>query len=121
MHTSSTFPPSQVGMERVEILVEGLDHSEGVAYGPDGKVYASGEAGQVYRINLDTRAVSVVGSTGGWVLGLALDGDGNAYCCDPKQHALFRMTPDGVVDLYSSGTSSRPMAIPNFPTFDARG
>ena len=31
----------------------GLDHPEGAAWGPDGRIYAGGEAGQIYAIGLD--------------------------------------------------------------------
>lgn len=55
-------------MDRVEILAQGLDYPEGVAYGSDGQVYASGGADQVHRIDPQTRAGAQVGSTGGWTL-----------------------------------------------------
>ncbi len=32
-----------------QVCVAGLDHPEGVAWGPEGKLYAGGEAGQLYR------------------------------------------------------------------------
>ena len=38
---------------QVSVLVEGLDHPEGIAWGLDGHAYAGGEAGQVYRIDVD--------------------------------------------------------------------
>lgn len=113
--------PSQVGLERIEVLVEGLDHPEGVAFGADGFVYASGEAGQVYRIDPLERSVVEVGSTGGWVLGVALDGKHNIYACDPKRQRVFRISPDGGVAEYSSGTPARPMVTPNYPAFDVAG
>ena len=34
-------------------FADGLDHPEGVTVGPDGTVYAGGEAGQIYRVALD--------------------------------------------------------------------
>lgn len=85
-------------MARVEILGEGLDHPEGVR----------------------ARAASQVGSTGGWTLGLALDGGGNIYACDPKRRIVARMSPSGGVEEYSAGVSERGMLNPNYPTFDAR-
>jgi gluconolactonase len=36
-----------VELEAFTTLVTGLDHPEGVAWGPDGRVYAGGEAGQI--------------------------------------------------------------------------
>ncbi|MBI2942503.1 MAG: SMP-30/gluconolactonase/LRE family protein [Chloroflexi bacterium] len=113
--------PGQVGLERVDALVDGLDHPEGVTYGADGCVYAGSETGTVYRINWDDRGVVEVGSTGGFVLGLALDADHYVYGCDSRRRAVFRMSPTGAVDTYSSGTRERPMSIPNYPVFDAAG
>jgi gluconolactonase len=113
--------PSQIGLEQVETLVDGLDHPEGVAYGTDGCVYASGEAGQVYRIDRRKRTFSLVGSTGGWTLGIALDGDNNVYACDPKRRAVFRVSPSGLVEQYTAGTPERPMVNPNYPVFDSAG
>jgi hypothetical protein len=36
-------------------FADGLDHPEGVAWGPAGYVYAGGEAGQACRADLDER------------------------------------------------------------------
>ena len=46
-----------INLKHAETFVEGLDHPEGVALGPDGNIYAGGEAGQVYRINYEERSV----------------------------------------------------------------
>ena len=45
-------------------LAGGLDHPEGVTLGPDGLVYAGGEAGQIFRIGADGW-VTELASTGG--------------------------------------------------------
>src|SRR4029453_16282430 len=34
-------------------LAGGLDHPEGIAWDPSGALFAGGEAGQIYRIDLD--------------------------------------------------------------------
>jgi gluconolactonase len=113
--------PSQIGLAGIEALVEGLDHPEGVAYGADGYGYAGGEAGQIYRIDLDRREVVEIASTGCWVLGIVLDAEHNIYACDPKRHRVFRVSPAGSVVEYSSGTATRPLVTPNYPVFDAAG
>ena len=63
------------------ILVEDLDHPEGVVWSPDGVLYAGGEAGQIYEVTLAGEAREVA-TTGGSLLGLTLDGDGRIYACD---------------------------------------
>src|SRR5690348_3293556 len=85
-------------------FADGLDHPESVTFGPDGYVYAGGEAGQIYRIALDTGEVSQIGSTGGFVLGVVTDGDRNVYSCDMVRRAVMRTTPSGDTTVYSSGT-----------------
>ena len=101
-------------------FVDGLDHPEGVAWGPDGFVYAGGEAGQLYRVALDG-TYEEVGSTGGFVLGLCLDADANAFVCDMRRRAVLRMDRAGAVSVWSDGLPERPMVNPNWPVFAADG
>ena len=105
----------------VKTLVDGLDHPEGVAYGADGFAYAGSEAGDVYRIDLEKAEVRVLGSTGGFLLGLTLDGDNNVYACDIAKKAVLRLTQEGEVSVLSTGTVARPMVNPNYPVFDRFG
>jgi sugar lactone lactonase YvrE len=66
-------------LARLELLVSGLDHPEGVAYAPNGYLYASGESGQVYEIDLSTKTFREIGRTGGFGLGIAVDAASNLY------------------------------------------
>jgi gluconolactonase len=102
-------------------FVDGLDHPEGVCWGPDGYAYAGGEAGQIYRVDLDQETHSQIANTGGFILGLCLDADSNVFACDPGNHAVMRVTPDGEVDTYSAGSPDRKMITPNYPVFDRQG
>ena len=47
-----------------------FDHPEAVAWGPDGRAYAGGEAGQLYRFGLDGKVIEEVARVqGGFLLG----------------------------------------------------
>lgn len=105
----------------ITTVVDGLDHPEGVAWGPDGFLYAGGESGQIYKIDTEAQTAQQIASTGGFVLGLALDGNGNIYACDSVRSAVLRITPQGEVTEFSSGTGDRPMQTPNYPVFDQQG
>lgn len=108
-------------LSRLSALASGLDHPEGVAYGPDGNVYASGEAGQVYRVNLADGKFTQIGSSGGYGLGVAIDAASNLYICDMGVKAVVRVKPDGSSAIYSRGAEEEPLTVPNFPVFDAAG
>ena len=110
-----------INLKHAEMFVEGLDHPEGVALGPDGKIYAGGEAGQVYRIDYQERRVEEYANTGGLNLGMALDAAANVYICTADRGAVYKVTPAGEVSQYSAGTEERPMTTPNYPAFDAQG
>ena len=96
-------------LEQFTTLVDGLDHPEGVAWGADGNWYAGGEAGQIYRIATDG-AFTQVASTGGFVLGLALDGNHNIYACDLFQNKVFKASATGEVSVYSDGSADRKLS-----------
>ena len=108
-------------MDTFETFAEGLDHPEGAALGPDGNVYAGGEAGQIYRIVPDGGVVEVLAETGGFLYGITLDGSGNVYGCDMGRAEVVKVSPFGTVTTYSKGTAERPLRIPNFAAFDDNG
>lgn len=101
-------------------FVEGLDHPETVTWGPDGFLYAGGEAGQIYRIDLEG-TYEQIASTDGFILGLCLDAARNVYACDQGKHAIMRITPAGAVSTYATGSQERPLRTPNYPVFDRQG
>src|SRR5579871_2910962 len=106
-----------LAIESFAPFVDGLDHPECVTWGPDGYVYAGGEAGQIYRIGLDG-ACSQIADSGGFILGLCLDAAGRVYACDQVRHAVLKIDVDGSVSPYSAGAPGRPMVIPNYAVFD---
>ena len=72
-----------INLAHAQVLVDGVDHPEGVTIGPDGMAYAGGEAGQIYRIDVEQRTAEQISSTGtGLNAGLALDKAGNIYVCN---------------------------------------
>ena len=105
----------------VSVLVDGLDHVEGVAWGLDGYCYAGGEAGQIYRVDVERGNAAQIADTGGFILGLALDANHNIYACDTGNRAVMKITPDGGVSKYSAGAPDEPFYTPNYPAFDAEG
>ena len=63
-------------------LAEGLNHPEGVAWDSvGGRVVAGGEGGELYAVSLEGD-VEELCSTGGSMLGVAVDGLGRIYACD---------------------------------------
>lgn len=102
--------------ERIELVWQGIDHAEGLAIDHDGTVWCGGEEGQIYRGRLDA-APEHIATVPGRPWGFALDAAGNAYCAVSEPHGLFRITPDGRVDLVSAGVPERAVGWPNHPAF----
>jgi sugar lactone lactonase YvrE len=98
------------------VLVDGLDHPEGVAYDPaSGVVWAGGEDGQLYRVDPDAQTVEEVARAPGFVLGLAVDGRGRVVVC---------ASTDGSVCAYDGDRVHRVaerLGYPNWPAFGPDG
>ncbi len=99
-------------------LANGLDHPEGVCWSPAaGAVYAGGEAGQLYRFALDGGPFETVATVpGGFLLGLAVDGAGDVFACDPNAGHVWRISADGDVEPFGEH-----VGYPNYPVFDRDG
>jgi gluconolactonase len=99
-----------------------LDHPEAVAWGPDRRVYAGGEDGQIYRLKIDGEDFEQFAKVqGAFILGLAHDAEGNVYACDDRHTAVHRITPTGEASVYSNGGPEQRMRVPNYPVFDDAG
>lgn len=111
-----------IGLGDFTVFAEGLDHAEGVVWNPvDGCVYAGGERGEFYRIALDG-TVEQLGTTEGWMLGLAVDAAGRIYACDHGRGRIARLDPDtGTIDVYGHGRGDDPFDTPNVAAFDPVG
>jgi gluconolactonase len=110
------------GLEDFRELVDGLNHPEGVAWDPSAKVlYAGGEGGELYRVDPGAGTAELLGSTGGWMLGLAVDRDGRVYACDHGRGRIARYDPStGAIEDYGHGRDE-PFDTPNVAVFDADG
>lgn len=102
-------------------LAEGLDHPEGLAWGPEGRIYAGGEAGQIYAITLDG-VTSEVAGTGGSLLGIALDGRGRIYACDAGRTEVLRVDPSsGSIETILASLPGSRLTLPNALAFAPDG
>jgi sugar lactone lactonase YvrE len=100
----------------IEVLVDGLDHPEGVCWDPhEGVVWAGGEAGQLYRVDVEARHAEEVARARGFVLGVAADGAGRIVACCGDDGSLC-VLEDGAVRVLRDG-----FRFPNFPAFGPDG
>lgn len=117
--TADTHP---LELGEISRLADGLDHPEGIALGPDGRLYAGGEAGQLYVIDPGGAGAEQIATTRGLVQGLCLDAAGRIYACDIAAQAVIRINPaDGSVEAYSSSAGGEPLKTPNWPVFEEDG
>jgi gluconolactonase len=104
-----------------EVLVDGLDHPEGVAYDHTaGVLYAGGETGQIYAVDIAARTARQIAHTAGFALGLAVDGRGRVLVCDGADRALW-VVADGTATRYLSRVEERDLMMPNYPAFGPDG
>jgi sugar lactone lactonase YvrE len=124
-HGFTTGGPTILPAERASVLFDGifssprLQHPEGVAVGPDGWVWAGSENGQILRIAPDGSSIEQVATTGGFILGIAFDGDRALFACDSFHKAVFRLD---LADRSLKRFTAPGIQIPNYAVVDrARG
>jgi sugar lactone lactonase YvrE len=104
-------------MAAIETRVDGLDHPEGVAYDPQAEaLWAGGEDGQLYRVDLEGRTFEEVARATGLVLGLAVDGRGRVVLCCATDRCVCAWDSSEVRRVLSDGLS-----FPNYPAFAPDG
>jgi gluconolactonase len=104
-----------------EVLVDGLDHPEGVAFDHrSGVLYAGGEEGQIYAVDPEARTFTEVARTPGFSLGLAVDGRGRVVVCDSVDAAVW-VLEDGELRRLVDRAGDRRLMLPNYPAFGPDG
>ncbi|MFW2381622.1 MAG: SMP-30/gluconolactonase/LRE family protein [Acidimicrobiales bacterium] len=92
-----------------------LDHPESLTVGPDGAIWCGGEAGQIYRLDLDGPRLDLVASTGGFTLGLAHLDDGRLLTCDLKHGAVFQTDLEsGESRVFATGAGDTQFRFANY-------
>ena len=108
-------------LDRLETFAEGLDHPEGICQTLDGTLYVGGEQGQIYRIEADGRPTELT-RTGGFILGLAADGEGRIYAIDTRLARVWRFDPaSGRQSEFTAGLPGRPLVNANWGAFGPDG
>jgi gluconolactonase len=106
---------------RARVLVDGLDHPECVAWDPDaGVLWAGGEAGQLYRVDVERGSAREVARAPGFVLGLAVDGAGRLAVCASDDGSVC-VLEEGRVRRVITTVEDEPLALPNYPAFAPDG
>ena len=99
-----------------EVLVDGLDHPEGVCWDPSREVaWAGGEGGQLYRVDVRERRAVHATDAPGFVLGVAVDGRGRVVLCCGDEGLVCVLEEGGVRTLLDG------LPFPNFPAFAPDG
>ena len=110
------------GPGRASVLVDGLDHPEGVAWDPSTRtVVAGGELGQIYRVALDDPELQQVTQAPDFVLGVAVDGRSRIVACVVGDHPSVCVIEDGAVRTLLTEVEGTPLLFPNSPAFGPDG
>jgi gluconolactonase len=112
---------TRYNIHQVEIIQAGLDHPECVNFGPDGRLYAGGFAGQVYVMTPPKFELQQLAQTEGFVGGVAVDGNHNVYVCNATRHSVLRVTQKGQISVYCDRAPDGPLILPNYGSFDFKG
>ena len=93
-----------------------LQHPEGVALDNEGYVYCGTENGEIMKIEKDKSKMECLASSGGFILGIAIDSNKNVYACEMKEAALYKY--DSVSKKFTE--FAKGPKIPNYPVIDSK-
>jgi len=99
----------------------GVDHCECLNFGPDGRLYAGGFAGQVYMMSPPKFEFSQLANLGGILAGVTVDANHNVYVCNATKHRVQRVTQSGQVSTFCGEAPNGPLVVPNYGSFDRDG
>lgn len=105
-------------VHQVTIIQTGLDHPECINFGPDGRLYAGGFTGQVYIMTPPKFELRQIANTGGYLGGVAVDGNHNVYVCNATQRIVQKVDQNGGVVVYCDKAPDGPLVLPNYGSFD---
>jgi len=108
-------------VHQVEIIQTGLDHSECINFGLDGRLYAGGFSGQVYVMTPPKFELRQLANVQGFLGGVAVDRNHSVYVCNASRHQVNRVTQKGEISVYCDEAPDGPLVNPNYGSFDARG
>lgn len=108
-------------VHQVEVIQTGLDHPECVNFGPDGRLYAGGFNGQVYVMAPPRFELHQLANVGGFLGGVAVDGNHNVYICNASKRNVLRVTQKGEISVYCDKTPDGSVIAPNYGLLDAKG
>ncbi len=107
--------------KNIKTVCGNLDHPEGIACDSQGNLYAGGELGQIFYIDVEKGTFECIAKTGGFILGITLDGKGRIYACDGLNNNIIRCLPDGQFNTYIGCGDEIILNSPNYSVFDTEG
>ena len=93
-----------------------LQHPEGVALDKHGIVHCGTENGEIMRISKDGSNIERLATSGGFILGLAIDDNDNIFACEMKEASIYRFdSTEKSFKEFSKGPK-----IPNYLVIDQK-
>lgn len=94
-------PADTAQLRAVQRIGAALPGPEAIAFDAQGQLYAGLHDGRLLRLSADLSQCSVIDSTSGRPLGLAVAGDGSVYVADALR-GLLKLDADGTLSVLSS-------------------
>jgi gluconolactonase len=108
-------------MTHFDVLCDDVDHAECVTWDPGGRLVFGTESGGIWAFDVERRSKRLIANVGGFVLGVAVDGDGDTHACVWSDRNVTRCSAAGPPVIESRGAEDRPFRTPNHLAFHPSG